>query len=142
MMLQSRSMPGPWSPEVGCQCRANAVCTFSEQCCISQLRLSQFYSIHGKVTCPCIAEHCKKGCQGPLLRPLRRFGMLGSRFSGPCGEVVHGKGIKRVKQPRLQNAHVQSKCQLSVIIWLCGLAQACTVSSSSSSMPVLALGES
>ncbi|KAL3132052.1 hypothetical protein ABBQ32_008669 [Trebouxia sp. C0010 RCD-2024] len=44
--------------------------------------------------------HCKKGCTGPLLHPLRRFGALGCRFNGGCVGKADSSGSKQTKQSK------------------------------------------
>lgn len=45
-------------------------------------------------------DHCKKACKGPLLHPLRRFGVLGYRFNGSAAKKANNIGSKQVKQSK------------------------------------------
>ncbi len=47
-----------------------------------------------------IAGACSKGCQGPLLHTVRRYGALGCRFTGPSEEVQHDSCVVKKKQNR------------------------------------------
>ncbi|DBB13369.1 TPA: hypothetical protein ACH3X3_005102 [Trebouxia sp. C0006] len=59
---------------------------------------------------------CSKGCQGPLLHTVRRYGALGCRFTGPSEEVQHDSCVVKKKQNRYMycaideaGSHVSSK---------------------------------
>ena len=49
-----------------------------------------------------IAGACSKGCQGPLLHTVLRYGALGCRFTGPSEEVQHDSCVVKKKQSRWQ----------------------------------------
>ena len=38
---------------------------------------------------------CKKGCQGPVLRTLQRFGALGRRSNGPKGTLAEPEAVNK-----------------------------------------------
>ncbi|KAL0018388.1 hypothetical protein WJX77_002518 [Trebouxia sp. C0004] len=59
---------------------------------------------------------CSKGCQGPLLHTVRRYGALGCRFTGPSEEVQRASCLVKKKQNRYMycaideaGSHVGSK---------------------------------
>ncbi len=41
------------------------------------------------------AGACKKGCQGPVLRTLQRFGALGRRSNGPKGTLAEPEAVSK-----------------------------------------------
>ena len=41
------------------------------------------------------AGDCKKGCQGPVLRTLQRFGALGRRSNGPKGTLAEPEAVSK-----------------------------------------------
>ena len=47
-----------------------------------------------------LAGACTKGCQGPLLRTVQRYGTLGCRFTGPSTEVQRESCVVKKKQNR------------------------------------------
>lgn len=57
------------------------------------------------------AGACKKGCQGPVLRTLQRFGALGRRSNGPKGTLAEPEAVsKRSKDCRCLPAVSCNRC--------------------------------
>ncbi|DBA67780.1 TPA: hypothetical protein ACH3X2_001214 [Trebouxia sp. C0005] len=61
-------------------------------------------------------SECSKGCQGPLLHTVRRYGSLGCRFTGPSTQVQTDRCLDKKKQNRYMycaideaGSHVGSK---------------------------------
>ncbi|KAL0026159.1 hypothetical protein WJX79_006416 [Trebouxia sp. C0005] len=61
-------------------------------------------------------SECSKGCQGPLLHTVRRYGSLGCRFTGPSTQVQTDSCLVKKKQNRYMycaideaGSHVGSK---------------------------------
>ncbi|KAL0026118.1 hypothetical protein WJX79_001129 [Trebouxia sp. C0005] len=91
----------------------------SNQCCqtdVSPQQRSQAAMHDGYQWNLVTRSECSKGCQGPLLHTVRRYGSLGCRFTGPSTQVQTDSCFVKKKQNRYMycaideaGSHVGSK---------------------------------
>ncbi|DBA65515.1 TPA: hypothetical protein ACH3X2_003172 [Trebouxia sp. C0005] len=91
----------------------------SNQCCqtdVSPQQRSQAAMHDGYQWKLVTRSECSKGCQGPLLHTVRRYGSLGCRFTGPSTQVQTDSCFVKKKQNRYMycaideaGSHVGSK---------------------------------